>query len=126
MIKAGLGESQMILRWIFFGTVLAAAIRALVPADVFGDWFGPTWIGVLLTLVAATVIEVCSEGSSPIAADLVTRAGRSRKWFCVPDGGGGHGLHGDHGAQGDHALLEDGFCFAVADPAAGGGDCLDD
>jgi uncharacterized membrane protein YraQ (UPF0718 family) len=28
----------------------------------------------LLTLAATTVIEVCSEGSSPVAADLVTRA----------------------------------------------------
>lgn len=74
MMKAGLSGSTMILRWIFFGTVLAAAIRAFVPLEIFGDWFGPTWIGVLLTLVAATVIEVCSEGSSPIAADLVTRA----------------------------------------------------
>ena len=26
MLRTGLGESQMILRWIFFGTVLAAAI----------------------------------------------------------------------------------------------------
>lgn len=74
MLKAGLSGSTMILRWIFFGTVLAAAIRAFIPQEIFGDWFGPTWIGVLLTLVAATVIEVCSEGSSPIAADLVTRA----------------------------------------------------
>ena len=82
MLKAGLSESQMILRWIFFGTVLAAAIRAMVPADVFGDWFGPTWIGVLLTLVAATVIEVCSEGSSPIAADLVTRANAPGNGFA--------------------------------------------
>jgi uncharacterized membrane protein YraQ (UPF0718 family) len=82
MLKAGLSESQMILRWIFFGTVLAAAIRAMVPADVFGDWFGPTWMGVLLTLVAATVIEVCSEGSSPIAADLVTRANAPGNGFA--------------------------------------------
>ncbi len=82
MLKAGLGESQMILRWIFFGTVLAAAIRALVPAELFADWFGPTWIGVILTLVAATVIEVCSEGSSPIAADLVTRANAPGNGFA--------------------------------------------
>ena len=27
-----------------------------------------------MTLVAATIIEVCSEGSTPIAADLVVRA----------------------------------------------------
>lgn len=74
MLRAGLDGSTMILRWIFFGTVLAAAIRAFVPQEIFGEWFGPTWTGVLLTLAAATVIEVCSEGSSPIAADLVTRA----------------------------------------------------
>lgn len=82
MLKAGLSESTMILRWIFFGTVLAAAIRAFVPADLFGDWFGPTWIGVILTLTAATIIEVCSEGSSPIAADLVTRASAPGNGFA--------------------------------------------
>jgi len=74
VFKNGFKESGMILKWIFFGTVLAAAIRAFVPQEIFGEWFGPTWVGVLLTLLAATVIEVCSEGSSPIAADLVTRA----------------------------------------------------
>lgn len=82
ILRDGLGESQMILRWIFFGTVLAAAIRAFVPAEMFGGWFGPTWAGVLLTLIAATVIEVCSEGSSPIAADLVTRAGAPGNGFA--------------------------------------------
>ena len=71
---AGWTESRMILRWIFFGIALAGVIRAAVPTDVFQDYFGPTMIGLLLTLVATTVIEVCSEGSSPIAADLLTRA----------------------------------------------------
>ena len=82
LLKSSLDESQMILRWIFFGTVLAAAIRAFVPADAFGTWFGPTWMGVLLTLLAATIIEVCSEGSSPIAADLVTRASAPGNGFA--------------------------------------------
>ena len=31
--------------------------------------------GLFLTLLAATLIEVCSEGSTPIAADLFNRAG---------------------------------------------------
>ncbi len=73
--KDGLSESKMILRWIFFGIVMAGAIRAFVPDDIFSQFFGPSMIGLLLTLLAATVIEVCSEGSSPIAADLLTRAG---------------------------------------------------
>jgi len=70
----GLKESRMILRWIFFGVVLAAAIRAFVPDELFSQYFGPTLLGLVLTLIATTIIEVCSEGSSPIAADLLTRA----------------------------------------------------
>ena len=73
--RDGLSESKMILRWIFFGIVMAGAIRAFVPDEIFSEFFGPSMIGLLLTLLAATVIEVCSEGSSPIAADLLTRAG---------------------------------------------------
>lgn len=72
--RSGLSESRMILRWIFFGVVLAAAIRAFVPNEIFSQYFGPTLVGLLLTLIATTLIEVCSEGSSPIAADLLTRA----------------------------------------------------
>ena len=41
----------------------------------------PTVSGLFLTLVAATIIEVCSEGSSPIAADLVTRGGAPGNGF---------------------------------------------
>ena len=83
MLRNGFSESRMILRWIFFGVVLASLIRALIPSDeAFASWFGPTVSGLLLTLVAATVIEVCSEGSSPIAADLVTRGGAPGNGFA--------------------------------------------
>lgn len=75
MGRHGLSESRMILRWIFFGTVLAGVIRATLTAETFGAWFGPTLAGLILTLVATTLIEVCSEGSSPIAADLLNRGG---------------------------------------------------
>ena len=64
----------MVIRSILFGTVLAAVLRVVVHPDIFADWFGPSLIGLGLTLVAATIIEVCSEGSSPIAADLLNRA----------------------------------------------------
>ena len=70
----GLRDSQMVFRWLFFGLVLATAIRAFVPLESFQTLFGPTVAGLFLTLLAATVIEVCSEGSTPIAADIVTRA----------------------------------------------------
>ncbi|AUM12990.1 permease [Ketobacter alkanivorans] len=67
-------ESKMIMRWLLFGMVLAALIKTFVSQDAMQTWFGPTLVGLGLTLVAATVIEVCSEGLLPIAADLLTRA----------------------------------------------------
>lgn len=72
--RSGLSGSRMVLRWLLFGVVLAAMIRAFVPAEVFATWFGVGALGVAMTVIAATIIEVCSEGSTPIAADLVTRA----------------------------------------------------
>lgn len=74
LLVEGLRESRMVMRWLLFGIVAAALIRVLVDGAVFADWFGPTVLGLFLTLVAATLIEVCSEGSVPIAADLLTRA----------------------------------------------------
>jgi uncharacterized membrane protein YraQ (UPF0718 family) len=87
MFWDGLTESRMVLRWIFFGVILAAAVRALVPMDVFANWFGPTLAGLGLTLVAATIMEVCSEGSVPVAADFLTRANAPGNSFAFLMGG---------------------------------------
>jgi len=73
-LKSGFSESLMVMRWLFLGVVLAALIRTFVPDDIMGAYFGPTILGLLLTLLVTTIIEVCSEGSTPIGADLVTRA----------------------------------------------------
>lgn len=70
----GIKESRMVLRWLLFGVLLAALIRTFVPADYFGTYFGPTVLGLGVTLVVATILEVCSEGSTPIAADIFNRA----------------------------------------------------
>lgn len=74
VLWGGLRASRMVLRWVFLGVLLASLIRAFVPIDVFQSWFGATGLGLMMTLLAATVIEVCSEGSTPIAADIFNRA----------------------------------------------------
>jgi len=74
ILKEGFAGSRVVIRWSLFGLILAGAIRALVPEDAFAVWFGATFAGLWLTLLATTVIEVCSEGSTPIAADLMNRA----------------------------------------------------
>ena len=80
--RRALSESRMIIRWILFGAVLVAILRALFDPSSFAQWFGPTVAGLALTFLAATIIEVCSEGSSPIAADLLTRAGAPGNSFA--------------------------------------------
>jgi hypothetical protein len=42
--------------------------------DVLSTWFGPTIFGLLATLIATTIIEVCSEGSAPLASELFHNA----------------------------------------------------
>lgn len=81
MAVDGAKESRMVMRWILFGVVLAALLQTFVPPDAFQNWFGPTLAGLGLTLVAATIIEVCSEGSVPIAADLLGRGGAPGNGF---------------------------------------------
>jgi len=81
LLKDGLMESRMVLRWVFFGVVLAAGIRGLFDPATFQEWFGPSVAGLFLTLAGATIIEVCSEGSTPIGADLVNRAGAPGNGF---------------------------------------------
>ncbi len=74
IFKGGLNGSRMVIRWLLFGVLLASAIRGFVSLDDFQTYFGPSLNGLGATLIAATIIEVCSEGSTPIAADLLTRA----------------------------------------------------
>lgn len=74
MLWDGIKDSRMIVRWLLLGVLLAAAIRTFVPIDSFQTYFGATLAGLGMTLIVATILEICSEGSTPIAADLVTRA----------------------------------------------------
>jgi len=74
MAKSGILDSRMVLRWILFGVLLASVLRAFLDVSLFQEYFGPTMMGLIFTLIAATIIEVCSEGSTPLAADLLTRA----------------------------------------------------
>jgi uncharacterized membrane protein YraQ (UPF0718 family) len=39
------------------------------------EFMGPTIIGLLITLLFATIIEVCSEGSSPLAFEIFNQTG---------------------------------------------------
>ena len=67
--------ANMVLWWILIGILAAAFIGAFVPAHWFMEYLGPDFVGMGLTLLGATVIEVCSEGTSPIAFEIHNQLG---------------------------------------------------
>ena len=62
-------------------------VRSFVSPDQFEAYFGPALLGLGVTIVVATVLEVCSEGSTPIAADILSRAGAPGNSFAFLMGG---------------------------------------
>jgi uncharacterized membrane protein YraQ (UPF0718 family)/YHS domain-containing protein len=67
--------SKMVLWWILIGMVLASFARAFIPQHFFMRFMGPTLLGLAVTLVLATIIEVCSEGSAPLAFEIFNQTG---------------------------------------------------
>jgi len=74
-------ELKILLKWLLLGVIIASAIRAFVPLEFFQAYFGPTMLGLFLTLIATSIIEVCSEGSAPIASEIVNTAGAPGNGF---------------------------------------------
>ena len=62
--------SDMVLWWIILGMLIASLAGAYIPVHFFHRFMGPTLLGLVVTLALATVIEVCSEGSSPLAFEI--------------------------------------------------------
>lgn len=70
VIKGVFALSDMVLWWIILGMLFASIAGAYIPVHFFHKFMGPTWFGLLVTLALATIIEVCSEGSSPLAFEI--------------------------------------------------------
>jgi uncharacterized membrane protein YraQ (UPF0718 family) len=75
VVNGAIRLANMVLWWLLIGILAAAFIGAYVPAHWFMQFLGPDATGMILTLLFATVIEVCSEGSSPIAFEIFENTG---------------------------------------------------
>jgi len=70
VIRGALSLSDMVLWWIILGMIIASFAGAYIPVHFFHKFMGPTLLGLVVTLILATIIEVCSEGSSPLAFEI--------------------------------------------------------
>lgn len=75
-ILKGMWElSEMVLWWILMGFILASLIAAYVPPQIFQKFLGPSLIGLVCTLGFAAILEVCSEGTAPLAFEIYRQTG---------------------------------------------------
>lgn len=70
IVKGTVELSEMVLGWVFFGVVLASLAQAYIPSHVFHKFLGPNLAGLFTTLAFAAVLEVCSEGTAPLAFEI--------------------------------------------------------
>ncbi|MBI1909439.1 MAG: permease [Deltaproteobacteria bacterium] len=87
IFKGAVAMANMIGWWLLLGITLAGLISAFVPSHLFHTYLGPSLTGLLLTLAAATVIEVCSEGSAPLAFEIYRQTGAFGNTFTFLMGG---------------------------------------
>lgn len=73
--RGGVRLANMVLWWILLGITIASVVGAFIPPFFFHDYMGPNFIGMMVTLIAATVLEVCSEGTAPLAFEIFRQTG---------------------------------------------------
>ena len=79
--------AAMVLPWVLIGILLAGLVSSLVPGHIFHQYFGPTLLGLLITMGVATLLEVCSEGTSPLAFTIYQQTGAFGNAFAFLMGG---------------------------------------
>lgn len=75
ILKGMLPLGRMVLGWVQLGLILSALGGFFIPTTIFHQFLGPSPGGLLLTLAAATLIEVCSEGTAPLAYEIYRHTG---------------------------------------------------
>lgn len=75
VIRGAVALSDMVLWWIILGMLIASLAGAYIPVHFFHRFMGPTFLGLMVTLGLATIIEVCSEGSSPLSFEIYRQTG---------------------------------------------------
>jgi len=61
--------------WVIFGFLLASVLGSYLPESIMDNYFGANMLGLVATLALASLIEICSEGSAPLAFELFRKTG---------------------------------------------------
>ena len=75
ILKGAMALADMTLWWVLIGIVLSSAVAAFIPTNLFHRYMGASFLGLLATLALATMMEVCSEGTAPLAFQIFKETG---------------------------------------------------
>ena len=70
VIKGSIAISDMVIWWFIIAFTMASFIGYYIPTTLFQTYLSSSLVGLLNTLGIATILEVCSEGSSVLAFEL--------------------------------------------------------
>lgn len=87
VIRGSWSLTKMVMWWIIIGMFMASFARAFIPHEWFMLYLGPTMLGLAVTLILATVIEVCSEGSAPLSFEIFKQTGAFGNSFVFLNAG---------------------------------------
>ncbi|MFA5927840.1 MAG: permease [Candidatus Margulisiibacteriota bacterium] len=73
--EGSISLANMVLWWILLGTLLSSIAGALIPEAWMKAYMGSSILGLFVTLAVATVMEICSEGTAPLAFELYRQTG---------------------------------------------------
>ncbi|MFC1770752.1 permease [Candidatus Margulisiibacteriota bacterium] len=75
IISGAISLGNMVLWWILLGMLLASIAAAYIPPNFMHQYMGASIIGLLVTLFVATIMEICSEGTAPLAFEIYRQTG---------------------------------------------------
>ncbi|MFH1714810.1 MAG: permease [Elusimicrobiota bacterium] len=75
VLAGGISLAKMVMGWMLIGMTLAGLAAAYVPQNIFRSYMGPSTLGLLITIILATILEVCSEGTAPLAFEIFRQTG---------------------------------------------------
>lgn len=67
--------ANMVLWWILLGALLSSLAGAFIPEHFMHNYMGASILGLLVTLLIATIMEICSEGTAPLAFEIYRQTG---------------------------------------------------
>lgn len=67
--------ANMVLWWILLGVLLSSIAGAFIPENFMKAYMGVSVIGLVVTLFVATIMEICSEGTAPLAFEIYRQTG---------------------------------------------------